>query len=415
LNKIKELSVAQNISRRNFLKTTSAAAAIGATSMGTVSKVFASPRAKSRVVIAKDTACLSGSTPVTAKIQDMVDYSIMTLAGLTDKGKAYESLFPAPLTTTTKILLKRNDISGASSKSNSTVVNCLKTGLTSMLNGTFPAANITILNSATGTASTTTITCGGKSFKLKKAIMDATYVINCPVCWAHGTAYSVTMSMKNTMNFIDDPNNFHDLDSSGKSWLWECSNSTPVKARQVFSLMDAIMGNHVNGPGGSSTFTAHTIIVSKDIVAVDYNAVKIMEEKGMTSSRLTTARNQLSSAAQANLGTNDPNNMEIINIGPPWGTGIINDSGELLGKLNIQILHNSNRIDFILPKELKSGVDVAIFDMSGKGIWAAQNVSGSKLTWNCRDMHGNRIVSGMYVYKIKVARKTIEGFVSIMH
>lgn len=403
--------MALHISRRDFLKTTSAAAA--AASITPISSAYAKHDRVSRVVIAKDTSCMNGSTPVVDKIQDMVDYSIMTLAGLADKGAAYEDLFPAPITSSTKILLKRNDVSGPGSPSNKTVVDCLKEGLTSMLNGTFPASNISILNKQTGTASNTRITCGGQNFYLKQDIIDADYVINCPVCWAHGTAYAVTLSMKNTMNYIAVPNDFHDLDSSGKTWLWECSNSDEVQERQVLAVMDAIHGNHVSGPGSDPRFTAHTIIVSKDIVAVDYHSVEIMDEQGMTSSRLSTARSQLSKAADSGLGTDDPNDMEVIEIGPPWNTGIIDNSKALMDKMNIQVINGGNRIDFILPESSVKSADVAIFDIRGRGIWVAREVGGNKLTWDCRDNSQNSVADGMYIFKIKIGKQIVKGTITI--
>ena len=402
-----------NISRRDFLKTTSVAAA-GATaaSITPFSSAYAKHDRISRVVISKDTSCMTGSTPVVDKIQDMVDYSIMALAGLTDKGAAYEDLFPAPVTSSTKILLKRNDISGPGSPSNKTVVDCLKIGLQSMLNGTFDASNISILNKQTGTSSNTGITCGGQNFYLKQDIVNADYVINCPVCWAHSAAYAVTLSMKNTMNYIAVPNDFHSLDST-QCWLWECSNSEKVQERQVLAVMDAIHGNHVSGPGSSVKFTAHTLIVSKDIVAVDYHAVEIMDEQGITSSRLSTARSQLSKAAQSGLGTNEPNNMEVIEIGPPWNTGVIDNSKTLMEKMNVQVIHGGNRIDFILPESSVKSADVAIFDMSGRGIWAAREVNESKLTWDCRGNSQIPVADGMYIFKIKAGKQILKGTVTI--
>ena len=177
--------------------------------------------------------------------------------------------------------------------------------------------------------------------------------------------------------------------------------------------MDAIHGRHTNGPGYPPTFTAHTLIVSKDIVAIDYHAVEIMDEQGMTSSRLSTARSQLSKAAQSGLGTNDPNDMEVIEIGPPWNTGIIDNSKTLMNKMNIQVIHRGNRIDFILPEFSVKNADIAIFDMSGRGIWVSREISGDKLRWDCRDNSQNPVADGMYIYKIKAGKQVVKGTITI--
>jgi hypothetical protein len=127
------------ISRRDFLK---ASSAVGlAAAINPASAVTASAK-KSRVVIATDTAAVSSSgSPNATKIQDLVDHAIMTFTGKSDKAAAYEAIFPAKVTTSTKIFIKRNSASGIGAV-NAAVTAAFQTGLQSMLSGSFPKANI---------------------------------------------------------------------------------------------------------------------------------------------------------------------------------------------------------------------------------------------------------------------------------
>jgi uncharacterized protein (DUF1501 family) len=101
--------MSDSISRRDFLK---ASTSVGlAAAINPVSAVTAAS-SKSRVVIATDTAAISGSsTPNPTKIKDLVDHAIMTFTGKSDIAAAYEAIFPAKVTTSTKIYMKRNGAS----------------------------------------------------------------------------------------------------------------------------------------------------------------------------------------------------------------------------------------------------------------------------------------------------------------
>jgi hypothetical protein len=406
--------MSENISRREFIRNTSlaAAAGIGVSSLGPLSVVQAeSTSEKVRVVIAKDDACMSGGKIVAAKVQEMLDAAVMKLTGVSSKPQAYAALFPAPITATTKIVCKRNDVSGRSSTSNATLVDtCLVAGLRTIPGIT--AANVTVQNSSSGTGSSSvTITAGGKTFPMRQNLVDAAYIINCPVAWMHGSDYGVTLSLKNTMAYISSPASFHSLN---KSWLYECSLSPGVKPRQVLSLMDAIVGNNRSGPGGSVTFTAGTIILSKDIVAVDYNTLRLMEKQtSPNANQIKTGDTQLKSAATAGLGTNDPLKMEVINAVPPWGTGLINDAEAVMKDLDIQAHAKPEKLELVIPQASERDVAVVVTDARGRIIWATRRVYGNVVYWNHIDMTGARVADGMYIYSIHVGSKNMKGTVMV--
>ena len=243
--------MSDTISRRDFIK---ASSAVGLTAAINPASAVAAAPIKSKVVVATDTSAVSsGGVPDAAKIQDLVDNAIMTLTGKADKAAAYEALFPAAVTSNTKIYLKRNGASGTGAV-NTAVVKAFQTGLQRMLNGSFN--NIDNPSPVPGNVS------------LKSHTDAATYIINCPVAWLHATPYhGVTLSLKNTMNYDGDPFAHHN--ENPPTWLYKISLSAAIKPKQVLSLMDAVVGNSQNGPGTQPTFSAGTIIVGSDLVAVD--------------------------------------------------------------------------------------------------------------------------------------------------
>jgi hypothetical protein len=389
--------MSDSISRRDFLKKTSA---VGLAAAVTPMATLAAPAsAKTRVVIATDKACISATGgPVAAKIQDVVDNAIMTLSGKPTKGAAYEALFPAAVTSSTKILLKRNEASGKGAI-NTAVTNAFKTGLTSMLNGTFPAANITIR-----------ILVGS----VKSQIDATTYLINCPVCWVHSDDYGVTLSCKNTMPYLNNASVYH---SANKAWLYNVSLDPAIKPKQVLSLMDAMIGNNTQqgGAGSASSFIAGTLIVSKDLVAVDYNALRLMEKQpNPSASRIATGDNQLKAAQTAGLGTCTPANMEIINIAPPWTTGTINEPETNRPSLEIEVLRKGNGVEFLVPRASSQSVDVTIFDMMGNVVRNIPNNFDKRILWDNRTQNGSLAPSGMYAFLVRNGGARARGIVVVV-
>jgi hypothetical protein len=388
------------ISRRDFLKATSTIGLAAAINPGSAATAATK---KSRVVIATDTSTVTSTgSPVAAKIQDLVDNAIMTFTGKSKTAEAYEALFPAPITNSTKICIKRNDASGDRDV-NKAVTAAFQKGLESMLNGAFPKANIDnpypLTRNANQTARTTA----------------ATYIINCPVAWVH-SVYGVTLSLKNQMNYLGDPfTKFHNAD---KSWLHTVALDPAIKPKQVLSLMDACVGNPKDGPVTSPTFAAGTLIVSNDLVAVDYNTIRLMEkQKNPNSSYLSMGDSQLKAAEAAGLGTCTPANMDIITIKPPWNStvGLMNGSETLMKSMNIRVVNNQNRVEFAVPGASERSMAVAIFDMMGNVIWQSGDQFCNAVFWNKTTMHGTRVPSAMYIFRIACNGSIIRGTVMVTH
>jgi hypothetical protein len=408
------------ISRRDFFK---ASSAIGLAAAVNPASAITTSTKKSRVVIATDTTSVSSSgTPDATKIQALVDHAIMTFTGISDKAAAYEAVFPEKPTSSTKIFMKRNDASGKGAV-NKAVTDAFAAGLKSMLGGAFPAANIDNPSSLP------------MNPNLKSKVDSTTYIINCPVTWCHVMpqySYGVTLSLKNTMclgcpSGGNPPSGNHSqykaLDSTKAvsqsnytyPWLWEVSLSSAVKPKQVLSLLDAVVGSAKDGPGTGVTFKAGTVIVGSDLVAVDYNAIRLMEKQtGAKTDQLAYGDRDLKQAEKAGLGTCTEANMEIIKINAPWpSVGTINGSDAIMQSMNIRVLHQGNKVDFVIPGA--SSKHVSVFDMKGNALWQSQHISGESVSWDLRTTYGARVPSGMYVYRIACNRSIMRGTVMVTH
>jgi hypothetical protein len=388
------------LSRRDFLK---ASTSVGLIAAINPASAVTSAKQKSRVVIATDPATANSSgTPDPAKLQDLVDHAIMTFTGKSDKAAAYEALFPAKVTSSTKIYMKRNTASGRGAV-NAAVTAAFQVGLERMLGGTFPKANI---DNPTGDALI-------KNVSNKDKADAATYIINCPLAWMNtAPGHGVTLSLKNTMNLDGPPNAHHN--ENPPTWLYKISLSSAIKPKLIFSLLDCVVGRYKGGPEGSPDFKAGTIIVGSDLVAVDYHGIRLLEKQGASASAIALGDKNLKEAEKAGLGTCTPENIDVITIAAPWpSVGTINGADKVMQAMNIKVLHQGNKIDFIIPgKWVKN---IAIFDMMGNVQWQSQNNWEEIVTWNIKNIHGVSVPAGMYVYRIASKNSIMRGTVMVTH
>jgi uncharacterized protein (DUF362 family) len=403
--------------RREFLKNTAITGA--AVSMGPLTgAVSFAQQVKSKVVIANDPQCFVNNASQASRVQDMVDHTIMALTGKNTKAAAYEALFPRPVTTATKILIKFNESAGDKSLSRNAVQAALTSGLTSMLNGTYPANKISTLGTG-GTATGPKFTVGSDSYQIKSAIVDCDYFINFAVCWCVGSnTTGVTLTLKNMMGAVAGNlgGGFHGnfTNASGAS-LSICNSQQMFKDKQVLAIIDAISiclnGNC--GPFSSPNGNDSKIIASRDMVAADYQGFLLLKNKGLSSDRVNVKQAVLANAAKPayGLGTNDPNSMDIVNIGPPWTTQVVvsGEKSEHLG-LQVQIDQRAGgqKIVFTLKNKPASDAQLSVYNASGEQIW-----SHNSLTWNCETLSGAKASPGTYFYSIRAGRETLKGKVMV--
>lgn len=411
--------MALNISRRDFLKTTSVAAA-GATaaSITPFSSAYARRDRISRVVIAKDVDCIGDQD----RINDMVDYAIKELTEADTIPEAYEALFPEPVTTSTIIAIKQNSVSaGSSNQTWRYVRDALKNGLTKMLNGTFPENNVKVETSGSTNSSNPSFQIGNRTFGFRNPWVEADYIINSPVCWTHGGTYGCTLSLKNMMSSCSSHGDFHDFDYSYSSNPWQpiLSSQPTAKNKQILVLMDAISARSSNGgPGGSANVTPCCVVASKDMVAADYQGIMILKENGLSSSLESAALSKLAYAAQSQygLGTDNPDEMDVIEIEPPWDpVGIGSSKKETKLSSQVKVIKNpaNSEVTFKFPLSSKQKAELTIFDMQGRNVWSYEVIGKSNIVWQVKDLNGKVVPNGMYVYNLKIGARTASGKVEI--
>ncbi len=412
-----------DISRRDFIKTTSAAAAgIGAAAVSPI----ASPQAKKQdnplVVIAKDTECITDSSGNVdeERIQNMVDNAIIALTGINNTSKAYENLFSEPVTLATTIAIKKNSISGKTSKSYPVVLNALKKGLAKMLDGTFPEDNVTI-TIGQGNVSTANpkFMIGPKEYIIQDRWVESDWIINVPVCWANTTPYGVTLSLKNMMSAVggNSLSYMHGYEQDEDTpWLSVLNSQPTFKNKMAITLIDAIMGRYQDGPGGSIDYQEHSIIVSRDILAADYQGIQILKDKGLKQSLEQTGLEILALAAKSPyaIGTENPDLAEVVEIEPPWDPTELKSGGtKQKSAPGVTTKTAGSQVTFTLRNVKGEQVELSLFDLQGREIWTFNGAYVNVIVWQGRDAKGNVVSNGSYVYRLKSGAREVTGRVRI--
>ncbi len=414
----------ENRSRRDFLKNTSlSAAGLAAISYTPWAKALGLNKDRSTVVVCKDEECFDwNSNPNYQEIhqdrvQDMVDHTVMTLTGVSEKSKAYEALFPKPVTTSTKILIHFNIMKPKITRVS--LCDAVKNGLTSMLDNTFPADNVRIVDreGAANTNEKVKIT-SSLEYTIKDIWTDCDYYIKCPHCWAiDNPVGGISMNLKGTITAVGGPTwmRLHDYTVSPDYPWMSIMNSHPVfKSKLVLCLVNAITYSNKPANTSSADGAAHTLFASKDLVASEYMALQLLIEKGLHSDNQKTAETNLGYAANDpyNLGTNDPNNMDIINIGPPWNTEIITSGHKTVHAVDIEVDTRPTHTIFNHTKETGVNKTISIYSMSGKKIWTNRSAE-NRIVWPHNDLNGRKVSSGLYVYRLKSGDISTQGRITV--
>ena len=299
------------------------------------------------------------------RVAKMVDTAVMNLTSQPSVGKAWESLFPSGhpnITTSIGIKLNfsygdwRNDKENDWAKiycpfgPKTAVTNAIVSGLSQMLDGTFPIENITLVerNRARGYRKTFPLVQGyrpvfadsdgifkdtqagtfgihwidtrnklelpsdapkfiaapdyPKEYRAPQRIFAGIYnndfLINYAIAKDHRAA-GITGAMKNNFGCADNPMGTH-----GSAWTDENSpypgtrlcvpvfyKNVDKQAPYILNILDALAGVYEGGPLFGKVFHANTIAMSKDPVAIDTYLLNLInhvrEDKGL--SIMTTA------------------------------------------------------------------------------------------------------------------------------
>ena len=154
----------------------------------------------------------------------------------------------------------------------------------------------------------TRIKTGGRSVRLSKILTSSDHLINVPVLKDHNMA-GVTLSMKNHYGSIDNPGTLHG--GGCDPFIAELNDVPEIRDKTRMIVLDACLGVYQGGPGGSPQFKPNSIILGQDTVAVDYQGWKILEAERQKHGRGLPQPNNIKTAANLGLGTNDPNKIHV--------------------------------------------------------------------------------------------------------
>lgn len=328
----------KGISRRRFMQT----AAIAATGAALPVRSWSDPVRSGnvhpgKIVIWEDINATSGSSVNLAVVKNMVESSLMALTGESTAIAALESLLP-DLDATKRVTFKINCL-GGNVPTRWEMVRAVTDLLLQTVDGTFPAANITIFDNRSitsyGYTSTnfpgvniasgrdpdpgTTIELDtGVNWPLSSHIVNCDYLINCPILKDHGQSDKRwTLGFKNHIGSVG----FNDYACSCHTpnpRLLNISASTHIREKTKLILLSAIHGVWTGGPGGSpmswNLFSNPTpyndfpnaVILSTDPVTSEHWGIELINRERATHSGTTVYSLPYCEDA----------------AGPPWNLGI---------------------------------------------------------------------------------------------
>jgi hypothetical protein len=339
----------QNITRRDFIKRFSGATAGLSLLSPTILNSFgqhskALGQDLSRVVVVVDQNATSGSTINQTVVQTMINEGIKALTGLSSVGEVWSSVFPG-ITSSSVIGVKVNSFNYklpahpevALATANS-IANMQVEGapfdhnnviLWDRYDEELTASGYVINTQDTGVRcfGTQNPVVGGNDYSVDLQVHDVIthpskiitnfcdFLISLSCLKNHEHA-GVTLGMKNYIGAISDFSLMHPN---------HCDPYIPALLRQLqdlfgnihrISIIDALFGISMYGQGAEPEFTYNGIILGTDPVAVDYVGMKILEDHGCPT--IEDAHYIASAAGEPyNLGTNDPELIELITMNDP--------------------------------------------------------------------------------------------------
>jgi hypothetical protein len=294
------------ITRREFIKRTSAAAVGGAVFL--TQREWAAPGPagpdgaaqeikKSKVVLVRNKEVLNEQgRPVADVVQEMLDAAVKELTGK-----------PNPVASW-KTFIKPDDIVGIKSNvwayipTTAEVENALKKRV---LDAGVKEANIAI---------------DDRGVLRSPVFQKATALINSRPMRAHHWSGVGTL-IKNYIMFVPDPENYHGDSCASLGSIWEKPH---VKGRTRLNVLGMLTPQfHVLGPHSFNpkyVWSYYGFLVGFDPVAVDATGLRVIQAKrqeffGEERPLSPPAKHIFTADTQYHLGTADPNKIELIKIG----------------------------------------------------------------------------------------------------
>lgn len=416
----------KRLNRRAFLKIASITGAAGLIHPGEVLSGLTS-QDWSRIVLIEDTSATIGLSIDGGVVQSMVDCGIINLARKSHVGEAWKTLLPG-VTESSIIAIKVNCINSLM-PTHPEVAYAVANSLTQMEFGglPFPENNIIIFDRTSGELSSSgytlntsaagircfgtnasgvgysseTYSVNGVSQRLSKIVTEiADYLVNISVLKNHSMS-GATMCLKNHYGTCNSPGSLHG--GACDPYIPALNALLPIRDKQKVNICDALFGIYSGGPSGSPQFAADTLIMSEDIVAVDYQATIILEDNGCTT--IPTAHHISTAAGEPyNLGTNDPAEMDIVRVTSPAGVdGTSGLASVMLEQNHPNPFKSTTNIRFFLPRSRE--VSLTVYDAGGRRV---RRLVDNRLSngwydvpWTGLTDSGRRAAAGVYFCRLE--------------
>jgi uncharacterized protein (DUF362 family) len=340
----------QNWTRREFIKTSSVAAAglaVGGSLISCGKQPVIDPH---KVVLIRDPMATGDEWSVNANaVQGMMDTAITELAGIDDVGRAWKSFFPG-INSRSVIGLKPNCVVADSHPgqlvTHPEVSDAIVQGLLRMPVRGFGPENVLIwerwtaeLDGAGYTINKGSegVRCYGTGEAHEVDLdEDAGYDKDCPFTSLEDTAYFSKIVSQQCDYLINVPvlkqcgvaitfalkNNYGAFSSDHPIWgsigeVWhkefaqriiDINSAPPLRDKYKLVVGDALFGLKEGGPAGPPQFTYNGLILSADPVAADAVGMSILEEEGVDISR----GDYIHKAADAGLGVAKPEQIHRV-------------------------------------------------------------------------------------------------------
>ncbi|MFL7794430.1 MAG: DUF362 domain-containing protein [Anaerolineae bacterium] len=158
----------------------------------------------------------------------------------------------------------------------------------------------------------------GRNIELSDILLECDALINMPVLKSHMIA-GISFAMKNHYGSISGPSLLH---SNIGDRMAELNALSPIKDRTRLIIGDALtacLRYKGSYPYWTSDWAGDSILLSFDPVAIDKTALQMLEQLladdgGDPAAILAMATPCLESGAELGLGTNDPANIDLVEI-----------------------------------------------------------------------------------------------------
>lgn len=291
------------------------------------------PDAPSKVLRTHHAGAWDGESLVPEALREMLDASITKLTGLDSAKDAWSALFGADERVAIKVNAFRNGLIW-------THVPLVMAVTDALQEAGVPAENIVIFDYWTSELETAGfpvnkdgpgVRCygtdeqytrdweiGGRTLGLSDVLLSCDALINMPVLKSHMIT-GITFAMKNHYGTIPNPGSFH---ASIGQRMAELNALPPIKDRTrliVGDVLTACVRYRNSYPYWESDWTGDSILMSFDPVAHDAVGLDILSrlrtEVGSSPDPLIgMATPCLEAAVNAGLGTDDPENMDLIEV-----------------------------------------------------------------------------------------------------